>query len=496
MSLTNKVAGGAVLMVVLRLLDRSIGVVSTIILARLLVPADFGLVAMAMSIVALAELTSAFNFDLALLQDPNAGRKEYDTVWTLNMMLGFAASIILLCLAWPASLYYGEPSLFSAIAALSIVSFVGGMENVGIVAFRKELRFGQDFLFLLSRRLLGFVLTVALAVITRSYWALVIGTIGARLGTTAISYAIHPYRPRFCLAAASAVLRFSGWLLVNNFLYFIIHRSADFLVGRTLGARALGLHTIAYEVANLPTTQMIAPINRAIYPGYTMVGGSKESLTAAFARVFGLIALIGFPAGVGLAAVSGPLVSVFLGPNWVAAGPLIEIMAFAGAISALQTNIGYVYAAYGRPKDQTVMTVLYTAMLVPALFLGAKYWGLTGVACAFLVVAVIHTPLNFAFLMRVLEIKGTVILHAVWRPVVASIAMYTAVSKYIAFAGETLPGREYVALFSAVALGTIVYTVVVLGLWKLRGSNGGAEGEAIRLVRSAALERWARLKAR
>ena len=202
-SIRTSMAKGAVWMVTFKTLERSLGLISMLVLARVLTPADFGLVAMATSLIALLELFSAFGLDTALIQHANAQRVHYDTAWTLNVLAGCTIALVMLALAWPASQFYREPRLTAVIAALSFGAAVQGCENVGVVAFRKEMRFDREFRFLLTKKILAFCTTVPLALWLHNYWALVAGTIMGRVGGVTLSYILHPFRPRLSLAAGT-----------------------------------------------------------------------------------------------------------------------------------------------------------------------------------------------------------------------------------------------------------------------------------------------------
>jgi L-fucose isomerase-like protein len=132
-------AKGAFWTVLLRLTDRSIGMVSTLFLARLLAPADFGLIAMAMSIVAMLEVISTFSFDIALIQNPTAERRHYDTAWTFNVLFGLANACLLLALAGPVATFYAEPRSQNIMMWLALYPALQGFGNIGIVAFQKDL---------------------------------------------------------------------------------------------------------------------------------------------------------------------------------------------------------------------------------------------------------------------------------------------------------------------------------------------------------------------
>src|SRR5450830_1844049 len=125
----GSVAQGAALMMLLKMVERSIGLVSTLILARVLTPADFGLVAMAMSVVGLTELMGAFGFDVAIIQNQNAERKHYDTAWTFNVLFSVATAALLLALTYFAAAFYKEPRLYYVLPALAVGALVAGFEN-------------------------------------------------------------------------------------------------------------------------------------------------------------------------------------------------------------------------------------------------------------------------------------------------------------------------------------------------------------------------------
>ena len=166
-SLGTRIAAGAAWMVVFKLLDRSIGIVSVVILAHLLAPADFGLVAMATAIIAIVELLSAFNFDMALIQSQQVTRAHYDTAWTLNVAMAAICALLVAAAAFPAGVFYGDSRLGPIVLWLSLATWIRGFENVGVVAFRKELELHREFQLLLTKRIGVFLATISIALATR-----------------------------------------------------------------------------------------------------------------------------------------------------------------------------------------------------------------------------------------------------------------------------------------------------------------------------------------
>ena len=141
----GRMASGAAWMVSFKIIDRVVGIVSTAILARLLVPEDFGLIALAASVIAILELMGAFGLEAALVQRPNATRDHFDAVWTFNAAFGLCLGLVVAAIASPTAQFYGDPRLFSVMLMIGLRHTIGGFENVGIVMFRKELNFEMDF---------------------------------------------------------------------------------------------------------------------------------------------------------------------------------------------------------------------------------------------------------------------------------------------------------------------------------------------------------------
>ncbi len=177
---------------------------------------------------------------------------------------------------------------------------------------------------------------------------------------------VQTYRPRLSLSARRELFHFGKWLIVNNMLNFTSNRCADVLGREEAGARQLGLFNLSYEIATLPSSDVITPINRAIYPGYAIKAADTETLRRSYLQIIGLIALITLPAGVGIAAVANLLVPVVLGPAWIDAAPCVAMLAIYGVLLAIKSNNHYVYLAMGRPWIATILGVASDRAAAPA----------------------------------------------------------------------------------------------------------------------------------
>ncbi len=472
----NEIARGAAWMLAFKMADRSIGLVSTLILARMLVPADFGVVAMSMILVAALNLLVSFGFDTQLIQNRQAGRDHFDTAWTFNVLFAAACGVVLVLLAPYAAAFYREPRLVDVIYVLALGFVIQGCANIGTVAFRREMRFDREFKFLLSKRLATLVVTIPLAFLLQNYWALVFGQLAGTVLQVVLSYVVSTYRPRFSLKARLEMFHSSKWLMINNILQFVNGRSGSFVVGRVTNAQMLGMHSIATEIATLPTTELVAPINRAAFPGYAKAADDLEQLRASFLNVIASIALIALPSGIGILMVAELLVPAALGWKWVGAIPLIQIMAVYGVIQAMQTNISYVYLALGKMRLITVIWCVQVAILLAVLIPMTWKLGVVGAAWSYLATAILMIPVNQILVARCLGLSSTRFGRQLLRPFVASLAMAAAVyavKSQLVLRHVTL---DYVlALVLCMAVGALTYVAALYLLWRLSARPAGLE---------------------
>lgn len=461
-------------MVLFRLSERSIGMISTLILARLLLPADFGLVAMAMSLVAALEILSAFSFDVSLIQNQQADRSHYDTAWTLNVLTGMANAILLLSLASPIAVFFQEPRVELIAQCLALNAAVQGFTNIGVVAFQKDLQFHREFQLGMARRLASFCISVTLAFALRTYWALVIAAILSGVIGVVLSYWMHPYRPRFSLAARTELLSFSKWLLINNILIFLMHRTTDFVIGRYVGAQALGTYNISYEVSNLPTTELVFPIARAVFPGYSRMAHDLAEIRKGYLDVLSVTLLFVVPAGLGILAVSDTLVLALLGEKWSDAIPLIQVLALFGVLRASVSNAGAIFMALGIPRLMTRLSLLYLALMGTAFAVLVPTYSALGAAYGILIAASIQIPVVFAFLCKTIALDATRLLSVMWRPLMAAAIMAIVTS----MAEDWLRGMAWgnpTRLIALIPLGATIYFVMLHCLWIVARRPPGGE---------------------
>ena len=406
---------GAAWSVVLRWSMRLLGLVSTFVLARLLVPADFGLVAMAMLVVGFVHSWLSLGLDTALIQNRNATREHYDTAWTLRIIQSAVLAGSIAAAAPLAATYFAEPRVTGILWVLCPALLLGGFSNIGVVTYRRDLEFQKEFRLHIIGRLLGFIVTLGAAAWLRSYWALVIGTIANYGVGCALSYAMHPYRPRFSLTRVRELWSFSQWMLVASVGHFLETKADEVLVAGLGSPRQLGLYSVAAELGSMPGSELAAPINQALVPGFAKLQHDPGRLATAYLNVLGTVSAVTVPAGIGLAMVAHEVVLVLLGSPWLDAVPLLTVLALFGGIRASNSLAGSLLLGSGRVAMAAAAGWLNTALLLAIALPLVGSYGAQGIASAKLAGAVLLAMVIFATITQVTEVAAKDIIGRLWR---------------------------------------------------------------------------------
>ena len=456
--------------------ERVFGVISIAILARLLSPGDLGLVAMAASVAAIVEVLSAFGFDWALIRLPVVTREHYDTAWTLRLISGLAIFAVLSAAAYPVARLFSRPAILPIVIAMGFNALLGSAGNIWMTEYRRASRFDQEFKLNFFSRVAGFVTSIVWAAHARSYWALIFGTTASRFTMSLLSYRMHPRRPRWDLSRHADLLHFSAWLLLGNATDVLRSRFSDMWIGRNIGAREVGLYSMAQEIAGLASTEIAEPVNRAVFARYSQFEGEVARLRPVYLRVSGLIWSIGVPAALGIGLCAPDIVAILLGAQWSGATGVLRVLTCANVMNIMAANTHYVYWALGRSRFVTLLSIAGAAVFILFTLILGRYHGVLGVAWAQVVAAAVVLVLNFTALAKTLDLKLTDMLARNYRVVLASGAMGGLVLAMQPVAGAAQFGHwPRLLLFSG--SGAIGYLAALLCFWGLSGGPPGPEEE-------------------
>jgi O-antigen/teichoic acid export membrane protein len=472
MARKTTVFAGAAIVVAMRWLDRLMGLLSTLVLVRLLTPADFGVVAMATIVVGLIDVILDLGVHIALIQNRATTPEHFHTGWTIRAIQAAFAALIVFAASWPVADYYHDPRITAVMHVMAISVLIGGFENIGIVMFQKNMTFGRDFKFFFLKRLLGVVISIIAAFTLRSYWALIIGSLGSRLGGVALSYALHDFRPHFSLKKAAEIWSLSQWVLVKNIGSYVDARIDKLIVGRRFDATNMGAYTLADELAALPSTELLAPLGRVLFPAFVDARSDTSNLRRIFLLALGVQAVVGVPAAIGITLVARDAVLAVLGPAWVIAIPFVQVMGLVNALLCLVASAGYVLLALGKARTLSYCAWTQVVIFALLLFLPSQVAGAIWIAILRLIVVAASLAIyTYVTLREMPNLRLRDLLECCWRPLAATAAMAAVVM--VVPLPDDLPALA--SLMAKVVIGAAVYVSAVFVLWNLARRPDGAE---------------------
>lgn len=472
-----------------RILVNLIAFFSTILLARLLTPSDFGIVAIASAIVAIVTALSELSLAEALIQHRDPTDAHFHSAWTLNLARSTMIGLVIAALAVPLARSYGDPRLIDILLVIAAATAISGASNPKLLIFQRNLVFWQDFAFSVSQKVAGFIAAIAVAIVFRSYWALVCGTVATQLCAIIASYLLLPFRPRVRFREARELLSFSVWLTLSRAVNMLNWRSDQLVIGYFLGSTQLGFYTVGDNLASLPTREAIAPLTQTLFPAFARLSDDAERLREAYRRTHAILCAIAFPVGVGFAVVAEPLVLLLMGAKWLPSVPMVQILTVVIALSVLTMPLQALAMAAGETRvlfgrDLRNLLIRVPFMLV-GLWIGwrTSIGPVMGIIWGRAVSNIVGNLLNMVLVRRIIGLGVGAQIVAVWRTGLGSLAMVAA-----AMAAQTLiPDGGSTALLLArvavaVAAGTLAYGATLALLWIGQGRPAGAEAEIVTLA--------------
>lgn len=474
-----RTARGAGWVVAWRMATRLLGLVSTLVLARLLLPEDFGLVALATSFAFALDACLALGVEDQIVRAHEPDRDMYDTAFTINLLRGLLVGAMVAAATPMAAAFFDEPRLVPVLLALAAATAVSGCASIGTVDFRRRLDFHLEFRLFMLPRIAAVIVTIAVAAATRSYWALLVGILLQRASAIGMGYAMHPYRPRLTLKAWRVLVGVSFWTWAIGMVGMLRDRADSFIVARMAGPAGLGAFAAGAEMATVPTTELGLALNRAAMSGFAEAGRAArpEEEADAFLRLLGGLVAFALPAGVGVSLLAHPLVEVALGPRWAAAGPVVAVLGIASAIGAT-ASLGSGWLRARAPLRILLAALAAATALRLLLLLSLTWWfGLAGAAFAVGAGMVTEATLMVGIVARRLRLGAAALAEAIARPVLACLAMALAVSLVSGGGASALR-----SVLLGVPVGVASYGLTLLLAWWAAGRPAGAEADLLAAV--------------
>ena len=461
-SLSTKTIRSGIWVTALRMLNRGLGFIRTIILARLLAPEDFGLLGIAILAISTLDVFSQTGFHPALIQKNKNVESYLNVAWTVSLARGIILFLVLLIFAHKIAAFFNSPQATLVIRLIALTTLFSGFTNIGMVLFQKELDFSKKFFYEFSAAIVDLAVAISLAIVLRSVWALVWGGLAASLVKVVISYVIHPHRPKieFDREKLSNLFGFGKWILGTSILVFLITQGDNFFVARMLGVTSLGLYQMAYLIANLPATEITHVTSQVTFPAFSKIQNDLPRISEAYLKVLKITAFTAIPLAGCIFILAPEFVQICLGNKWRAIIPVIQILVFAGLLRSLAATSGTIFHGLGKPKVDTYCQIIRLLILCVLIYPFTLRWGIFGTSVAVLVSITISTFCFFFMIIKITECKLKDIQKIISLPLINTVIMVFIVSEVkskVSFIGVL----QFVELLGLCLLINLIFIFIV-----------------------------------
>lgn len=429
----------------------------SVILARLLTPSEFGVVAVAMVVMVVAWQLTDLGTSAVIIQRERVDHVLVSSVFWFNLAVGAGLSAITLAGAGPLAAALGQPEAAPAIRLLAAVSILGAIGNMHHALLRRTMQFGRLATITIANALVNSVLGILLAFAGAGIWALVVGTVSGVATSTVAAWWFEKWRPsaRCSLGRLREVARFSIHFFWSNALAIIFDQLDKVIISRMLGAAPLGTYAVAQRTVLSPVQAVSGAVSTVSFSAFARGQDDPGRLRSGASRAAGVVALVVLPSMVGLAVLADQAVAVVYGPQWEAAVPVVRILAPVAAVQALLCVTASVMLAMGR-SDWLYRWALAHCLFGAAAMIVAAQWGLEGVSLALATVVAGLAPFEMLMALGLIGMRLSTYLRVLLPHVVITTAMAVAAWLVAEDVGRR-GGGDAEQLLLGVAVGAVVH---------------------------------------
>ncbi|MBW1936731.1 MAG: lipopolysaccharide biosynthesis protein [Deltaproteobacteria bacterium] len=448
----------------LRITGRLFGLARTIVLARVLSPNDFGLFGISLLALSVLNTFSQTGFQAALVQKKGDIKPYLDTAWTVQVIRGFVLAGILFGIAPYVASFFGEPMAAPLLRVLGLSAIFQGLTNIGVIYFQKELEFHKRFIYMFSGTLADLGVAIPAALILRNAWALVFGLLAGNFVRMAVSYFIHPYRPRVWLDGPKVkeLYTFGKWILGSSVIVFLATQGDDIFLGKVLGATVLGLYQMAFRFSNLVATEITHVTSQVTFPAYSKLQDNVPKLREGFLRTIEAVTSVALPITAGILILAPDFVQLFLGEKWLPMVPALRILSISGLIRSVTATGGPLFQAVGRPNMDFWMNLGRVGVMAMAIYPLTKMFGMNGTATTVVLGISATIPVWWRVSIGIIKSNYAELLKAL----VPSLAGTSIMSLFMLSTMRVLGKVGFLDFGLLVLIAVIVYLAFQIFLWR------------------------------
>ncbi|MDF0490997.1 lipopolysaccharide biosynthesis protein [Sphingomonas sp. H39-1-10] len=477
----SKITHGAALLAGAQLGKRLLDFTAMIILARLLTPADFGLIALAATMTTIAMAVADLSLSDIVLREDTIEDDQYATIFTLALGRGLAIASLICLAAYPVALVYKDARLLPILCVLSLAPLSRSLISPRMAEYSRALSFKQESMLELGSRFIGLASSIAWAISYRNYWAIAVNQVVSPVLFAAGSYVLAPVTIRLSLKHARSVFAFNIWLTLQRLMNTVNFYVDRLLIVPQLGVRQLGIYTVGSDWAALPTQAAQAPMSRVLYAGMARLHKEPVRLKEAYLAAMEASSTILFPIGVGTSLVAHRLVPVALGLKWASAVVIIAVLAPIFSVQSVTAPAQALAMSSGNTRQLFMRDVTNFLFRVPLVVVGLSLFGLWGLLVARLIAGLNIAGMNFILAKRISGATMTEQLRSMRLAVLGACTMIAAV---MTVDSALTSHQNALVLMIDVIVGGASYFLSTLLFWRILGKPKSIIASAVAILQT------------
>lgn len=436
-----------------------ITLVGLALLARLLAPREFGLLAFAMVYITYAETIGDLGSGMALIYWPDRREDAAQVTFAINIVAGVFWALVTLAIAPLVADFFNAPNGAPLVRVLAFSFLLKYLGNTHDSLLQKDMRFRARVAPDLALATLKAAVALVLAWLGFGAWSLVWGHLAGVGCRTALLWLAVPWRPTWSLPTdlVKPMLGYGRGIIVVNILAAITHHADLAIVGRYLGVTVLGLYQMATKIPEATIIVLVWVVSRVLFPAFSRMHATGESLRRPYLTASRYISAVTVPATIGLSILATPIVLVFLGRQWIAAAPILSALAIYAGFRSISTHGGDALKATGRAQLLARIAFVKALLIVPALLIGARF-GAAATAVALTVATAITTAITLVAASRAIGVTLGSVLRSFMPSIAAGAAMAVPLIGWLRWSAGLLPVAQ---VAGGVAIGAMVYIAVL-----------------------------------
>ena len=460
-SIEKKVFKGVSWLAVFKTVSQAFSWTITIIIARILVPDDYGLMTMATVITGFAMMFSRMGLGSAIIQREKINSREVSTVFWFLIIISILFAIFCWFIAYPTAWIFNEPRVIPITRTVSVIFLISGLQIVPLNLLRRELAFKKiGFIELVG----VFVSCVCMYIFAKNgfgVWTLIGGNIVNEGVKLLLLYPVSRWRPKlfFDFSIIKGYLSFGAIVALSESLFYVFSRCDSFFAGRVWPAETLGLYAFAKQLASLPTEKIVVLINQVSFSAFSRLQNDKKQFNNFYLMVVGLTATLTFPLFIGGYLVGKDLIYVLLDEKWYPMIFVFRLLCFVQILTAMNAVNNFVHTAQGRPLWAFYHNFVLAVIMSVSFFYATKY-GFTAILFPWFSSYLLACLIWIFLTLRRLDIRIVQYGKVLWPAFCATLIMTMIIMGFDYF--NSTISSVYLKLGFKVFLGGVVYASSII----------------------------------